>query len=648
MSCSVCGSQLPEEAVFCMKCGAPVSGEGARAPTPAASVEQDQSPTHTSSPVSGAAVTVAKAEPSGLKKSWWGRRRKGAKVALVFAGLIVVVALVAGLAPLIANALRPSDAELVQTLAAKADAGDRHEAAVDLAARHSLQATRDLVAAATTGATAKEGLAALRDEYIASFAAEMDSEALAKNEEAFKETAECLGVIGDPTSIDALGNLTCSPGFELMSVRVRTAQALAETKSPTAIPRLIQALILSSSADPTGEISGAASAGLLLIPEAPAALILARAENEDNTSACSAIEETLFQIGEPAIQPLVDQLGSEEWADEVLTRIGTPSIAAVKQELDNGKPIVRYRALGVLLRLYQQDKTTLAAHLVLPELVQRLIEARSQAQYGDERDTAAEAVLAAIGEPAVEPLVALLSGTAWADDVLAKMGTVVIPAVSPELASDEAVVRYRALGVLLRLYATDQEILAPVLVQPAMVPLLVEARTKAGYGDDRDADVDAVLTQIGEPAAETLAALMTSSEWACGLLAGMGEAAVPALLAALKSDASDIRFAAADVLVDMQRSDPESVVSLMSALEEDNLKFVAQNYAFYIRLGQDGSEDILIRALNKYGDSDMCVDYLNCGNDALDAGARTWAANHGYEVYTTPGSHSGPQWGEGA
>ena len=80
----------------------------------------------------------------------------------------------------------------------------------------------------------------------------------------------------------------------------------------------------------------------------------------------------------------------------------------------------------------------------------------------------------------------------------------------------------------------------------------------------------------------------------------MGQSAVPALLAALKSNDTDKRFAAADVLVRMQRSAPESVVPLMSALEEDNLKFVATNYAFYIRLGQLGTEEVLIRALNKY------------------------------------------------
>jgi HEAT repeat protein len=531
------------------------------------------------------------------------------------------VGLVAGLTPLIAKVLRPSDAELVQTLMTSADTGGRHKAAVDLAARHSLQATQDLAAAVTTNAMAKEGLAALRDEYIARFAVGVEWETLEEREEALKEMAQCLGVIGDATSIDALGNISCSYGQQRTSVRVSAVRALAQTKTTTALPHLIQAVVLSSSADPGGEIGDAASAGLLLIPGAPGALIQARAESAGNPSACSAIEETLAGIGEPAVQPLVAELLTMDWTDEVLAEIGTPVIPAVTEELTSKEPIVRYRALGVLLRLYQQDKSTLAPYLVVPGLVPLLIEARSQAHYGDERDAAVEAVLAGIGKPAVEPLVALLSGTDWADEVLVGIGTAAVPAVSGELKSKDATVCYRALGVLLRLYARDKEALTPVLVQSDMVPLLIEARTKAEYVDDRDASIAAVLTRIGEPAAKPLVALLTSSAWAGAALVGMGEAAVSALMSALKSQDPDVKFAAADVLVQMQRSNPESVVSLMSALEKEDLKFIATNYAFYIRLGQTGTEDALIVALNKYGNANMCLDYLNCGNDKLDAGA---------------------------
>jgi hypothetical protein len=122
---------------------------------------------------------------------------------------------------------------------------------------------------------------------------------------------------------------------------------------------------------------------------------------------------------------------------------------------------------------------------------------------------------------------------------------------------------------------------------------------------------------------------------------------VPALLLKLRSADSDTRYAAAAVLVRMQSSDPESVASLMSALEKEDLKFIAANYTFYIRLGQAGTEDILARALRAHGNKRMGLDYLNCGNDQLDAAAREWGADHGYTVYSEEGVYAEHQWGEG-
>jgi hypothetical protein len=541
--------------------------------------------------------------------------------------VVVLAAVAGGLTPLVVKALRPSDAELVQTLVTTADTGDRHEAAVDLAARHSLQATQDLAAAAATNTTAQEGLATLRDEYIARFAVGVEWETLEEREEALKETAQCLGVVGDAASIDALGTISCTHGQQRTSVRVSAVRSLAQTKTATALPYLIQAIMLSSSADPEGEVGDAASAGVLLVPRAAAALIEARAANTANMSACSAIDETLARVGEPAVPLLVAQLGTVDWADEVLTEIGTPAIAAVEQELNSEEPIVRYRALGVLLRLYQQDKTSLTPHLVAPKLVPLLTEARLQAHYGDQRDAAAEAVLAAIGEPAVEPLIALLSGTDWADDVLAKIGTAAVPAVAGHLESDEAIVRYRALGVLLRLYAADRDAVAPELAQSDMVPLLIEARNKAGYGDDRDADIVAVLTEIGESAAKALVALI-DSDWAEDALLGMGKPAVSALVGVLNSHDGNMAWGAARVLASMYRTKPELVEGLMAALEEENLKSLARNFTFYLTIGKAGTENVLIRALNAHGTSRMCLEFYTCGNATLEAAAQKWASRH--------------------
>jgi hypothetical protein len=173
------------------------------------------------------------------------------------------------------------------------------------------------------------------------------------------------------------------------------------------------------------------------------------------------------------------------------------------------------------------------------------------------------------------------------------------------------------------------------------------ARSEAGYGSERDATIEKVLARIGEPAVPPIIALLGKKAWVNSVLTEIGKPAVAPLMAALRSSDYSVRMQAADVLVEMQSQDPTLVQPLMAALQESDLGFIAENYAFYIRLGLAGTEDTLIRALSKHGGKQMCVDYLNCGNEKLDAAARQWAANHGYTVTTGQGYNSGPQWGEG-
>jgi hypothetical protein len=131
------------------------------------------------------------------------------------------------------------------------------------------------------------------------------------------------------------------------------------------------------------------------------------------------------------------------------------------------------------------------------------------------------------------------------------------------------------------------------------------------------------------------------------MLAEIGEPAVDPLIKLLKSRKSSVRFAAAAALVRIERNVPGTVAKLTAALKSKSLSAIARNYAFFIKLGRKGTEKLLRAALLKYGGKAMALDFLNCGNDALDAAAHTWASRHGYYVYSTPGSHSGPSWGEG-
>jgi hypothetical protein len=284
--------------------------------------------------------------------------------------------------------------------------------------------------------------------------------------------------------------------------------------------------------------------------------------------------------------------------------------------------------------------------VVTPEAVAPLIEAR-RASADEEVLTAVDGILTGIGRPAAEPLAALLGTESWAEVVLRSLGADAVGPVSALLAHSDPDVRYAALGVLLGMHTDGEASATEILAKAEMIPLLVEARQQATYDEESYSAIDGVFSSIGEPAVAPLMALLSTEPWAPSALARIGAPAVPKLMEALKSKDQNVRFGAADALVLVQKADPTLVSDLMAALEESDTKFIAGNYPFYIRLGLAGTEDTLIRALDKNGTKDMCVDYLNCGNDKLATAAESWAHKHGYTVITTPGSHNGPQWGEG-
>jgi hypothetical protein len=193
----------------------------------------------------------------------------------------------------------------------------------------------------------------------------------------------------------------------------------------------------------------------------------------------------------------------------------------------------------------------------------------------------------------------------------------------------------------------------------------IEAKTLAAM----PGAMDAVLAKLGDMSLDSSEALQVArvakvagSAWVsklCKELGGantaaaevllgeIGKPAVDPLIKLLKSKKSAVRFAAAAALVRIERNVPGTVEKLTGALDSKSLKVIASNYAFFIKLGRAGTEKILRSALLRYGNKAMALDYLNCGNDKLDAAARVWADRHGYYVFSSPGSHGGPSWGEG-
>jgi len=142
-----------------------------------------------------------------------------------------------------------------------------------------------------------------------------------------------------------------------------------------------------------------------------------------------------------------------------------------------------------------------------------------------------------------------------------------------------------------------------------------------------------------------LSDLITEDEFAINLLARIGEPAIPIMKRKMRSNTQSVRFAAGDVLVKMIEYHPNALSSLTSAIDKQGTKTIADNYIFYIRLGQPGTEKIILKALRYNFSLTMGLDLLNCGSSIIEEGAAKIGRENGYTVNSSVGSHPGPRWG---
>lgn len=75
---------------------------------------------------------------------------------------------------------------------------------------------------------------------------------------------------------------------------------------------------------------------------------------------------------------------------------------------------------------------------------------------------------------------------------------------------------------------------------------------------------------------------------------------------------------------------------------------IAVYHEYFIAQGDPDSEEALVWALWRYGDSSMATYYLNCGNDTLEEVAREWAKANGYTIIPMPSSGGSGSWGSGS
>jgi hypothetical protein len=117
-------------------------------------------------------------------------------------------------------------------------------------------------------------------------------------------------------------------------------------------------------------------------------------------------------------------------------------------------------------------------------------------------------------------------------------------------------------------------------------------------------------------------------------------------IAELKDTDASVRGNAAEALGNIK--DPRAVQALLAAFKESDLAVIAGAYPFFIRRGEPGSENALIQALNAHGNERMAIEFLYCGNSALEAASPEWAGAHGYKVLgLKPGVTTTLRWGRG-
>lgn len=177
----------------------------------------------------------------------------------------------------------------------------------------------------------------------------------------------------------------------------------------------------------------------------------------------------------------------------------------------------------------------------------------------------------------------------------------------------------------------------------AVEPLIAASKDKV---PDVRAKVMEALGEIGDPRAiESLIVFLKDKEeivsvQAKNALKEMRSNAIESLIAALQSNDLHIQKGAAFVLADM--SDDRVIGVLTSAFKNKKLPIVAGAHSFFIQQGIDGSESLLVEALNKYGDKKMAENFLNCGNQSLEKAGHKWANARGYTIIT--GYGGGPRW----
>jgi len=150
--------------------------------------------------------------------------------------------------------------------------------------------------------------------------------------------------------------------------------------------------------------------------------------------------------------------------------------------------------------------------------------------------------------------------------------------------------------------------------------------------------VESLIETLGDEVEE----VCDRASWA---IASIGEPAVEQLIdAATEHKDSIVRINSASIIGQINNSAADKF--LTGQLNDKNLEAIDGANFFFIQKGLQGTEDILIQALDKYGNKSMALNYLFCVNNKLEEAGDLWLDNNGWENFIfMPGSNT-PIWGQ--
>lgn len=514
----------------------------------------------------------------------------------------------------------------------------RSQADFALSQRQNKNAPLPLTGDSQFRASAVEALGRLGDRRAVKFLTELLQDRAPRVRIA---AAEALGRIGDTSAAAALVDATKDDEGRM---RITAAEALPALDADLAIQPLIDLL---NSDDPKARIRAADALGKMRDARAAEPLVsaLERAMRNDAGNVSASLANAVVLIGEPAIAPLLaslnranapdwrvyktetyrsesgsgvsqvftnDALGFSSFQTELLVRFGEPAVQPLIEELNDDNSHIRSIAADVLGDLgdaraveplaqalregaaafpssVAESKHTLSRDGLAPATTEfrPLISRLSKVQAGEDLRRAAKQALTWIGRPAVESLITLLQDESNAvrtdaAEVLGLIGDkraagplLEMLAVLPKFAVyDEyhlSLMVEAGISALTRIDPRGVELLTPALKHRSFLVRSEAARALGEVGEKRA--VPALIAAMKDPdPGEQLTSVQRykywytckAAAWALGEIGDKG--AVPALIAAMKHPDQRTQFSAIRALGRI--GDRGAVAPLIDALPD--------------------------------------------------------------------------------